>query len=359
MRRVVLFMCAMFMLPALQACGADAKEMKIIGDNELQLVSERVDETGFRIVAFRGDAMATIIVSRGALREEGVEGNPDIDGPYRFDLILRNRYGFPFLTSGMHGVPTDPDLGTMSLVPNASFHKDEQRDDVVLITDALNQIASQQLGEDFRWEVRSLQSLVGHAIAALEAVPASHDSAETPLEMPAEFRGIVETDALDEAVVTPPSADGIGVVRQALGSTFTHKVYIKKGPCFFCGDTGEHSAVLLDVYYDGGSYIGSVSTQNHGREATDGSMSTAYNCPKTYTGRSVAFPNFQPYISTDYWLGIYGDAGGCGTSYGLTSGKHVCNDDSLAQYYNIKYNTTASWSFCGDSSLAYWAPYCN
>lgn len=338
-------------------CGTDERVEG--ANNDLRIESNRVSEGGFKYIVSRNSSLVTLTVQRTSLKGATPVGDPEIDSPYDSDIILRNRHGFPFLTSSNHGIPKDPEGEVLSMVPNAVFIHSEQLEDLQLIVDAADALRDRQdVRTLFRWEIRRLRSMAAFALQNANNI-LNGITASEPTPTVQEFEVGLISRADSNKDLRPSANIRNTEMSSVLSSTFTHQVQIRRGPCFFCGDTGEHSAVLLSVYYDSGGFIGSVSTQNHGREATDPSMTTAYNCPRSYSGRSIAFPNFQPYVSTDLLLGVYGDAGGCHTGYGVTSGHHVCNDDSQAEYNNIKYNLSGTWQFCQDSTLAFWAPYCN
>lgn len=311
----------------LNGCATEAPP-----DDQTRITVSQLSETDFRADAEDGQSRATFIIHRNGLRGADFIRDPIIDSPYDADLIVRNRHGHPFLASGNHGMPPDPETGTYP-EPQTFFSRQEQIDDLRLAVAATEKLQHQQVASKiFGWELRSLYFMAMNGLKDAEEAPSNGTSYSLG------NRG-----------------DTTGVISSALTAPYTHTVAIRKAVC--CNSLGEHSAVRLSVKDSAGTFVGAVSTRNHGREADDPSMSNAFNCPQSWGGRNVAFPAFQPYVNTDN--AIDGDAGGCNTSYGFSTGQHVCNDDSQAQYWNIKNNTSGTWAVCSDSTLNYWAPYCD
>jgi hypothetical protein len=310
----------------------------------VHIVNLRQAEDGFKSVATRGNARVTLTVSRLGLRSEGFVRDPEIDSPYEADLIVRNRHDFPFLTSGNHGVPDDADGGVVSLESPSQVNHYEQVEDLQLAVDAADRLRSQTgLGEMFRWELRSLHYLAAGALERADDVITGRLEA-TPTEV----------------APSPTPAPTAGKALQSWGwpaPTYIHRISIRYAAC--CNSLGHHSAVLFEVFSGDGTFIGSISTKNHGREASDPSMVTATGCPRAWSGRTTVFPNFRPYLATDFDFWGANDAGGCHTYYGLWPGSHACNDDSQAQYWNIKYNVSGTWAICEDAKLNWWAPHCD
>lgn len=296
-------------------------------------------ETDLRVVAVSGDEKVTISIHRNGLRPSDAIRNPDTDSPYDSDILVRNRHGFPFVTSGNHGLPYDPDTGKAisSEKPSSVVHQ-EQIEDLKFGMATVEQLRGQDIsGKQYSWELRSLYYMLDSALK----------TADDMLD--------VDSSISAKAV----TGESVGVTRQAYTAPYTHKVWIKYIPIFWTAWQGDHSAILLGIYDSLGAFIAQVSTRNHGTEATDPSMYTAWTCPSTYSGRNVVFPAFQPFVNTD--TALMGDAGGCNTPYDAiwpTTGGHVCNDDTLAQYWNIKYNQSGTYPTCSDSTLRTSAPLC-
>jgi hypothetical protein len=338
-------------------CGAESPA----DGTEQGIVITRQTETDLRIAAANGESRITVTVHRTGLRETEFILDPGSVSPYEYDLIVRNRHGFPFVTSGNYGMPTDPDAGGLSLEPTVMLDQREQIGDLQLAIETVMTLQGQPgVSGRFHWELRSLFHLVNSTLnGANDMVDGRIVPEPTPEAIPPELLAPAPPSSGAGANPAKPTISGdagVGVVRQAYTAPFSHRVGIFYDPVFW--DWGDHSAVFLEIYDCYGTFVGSISTRNHGREATDPAMSSVGGaCPKTYGGRANAMPPFQPYVATDtFW---YGDAGGCGTSYGFTSGTHVCNDDSAAEYWNVKYNSASSWATCGDAALRQYAPACD
>ena len=112
------------------------------------------------------------------------------------------------------------------------------------------------------------------------------------------------------------------------------------------------------IFDNSGVLVADVKTRNHGRWVDDPSMHTAVGCPKAYRGRTNQTPLYVPYFATDSYAD--GKAGGCQTAYGVLSGQHVCNDDSYAQYSNVKNNPflLQAYATCSDTTLRGTTPTC-
>lgn len=114
----------------------------------------------------------------------------------------------------------------------------------------------------------------------------------------------------------------------------------------------QHSAVRMCSYRVsttcGESLVGCKSSCNHG---TCWSSMVTTSCSYKSGWRSNTYPPFQNTAS---------GTGACTTAYGFCSGTHVCNDDSLVQLNNVRYNTSYSSTggTCGDSTLRLYAPAC-
>jgi hypothetical protein len=153
--------------------------------------------------------------------------------------------------------------------------------------------------------------------------------------------------------------EGPAVVEQALAApTYTHQIYIRWAAC--CWNFGEHAATRLRIFNASGQLVTELKTNNHGRAVDDPSMTTAQGCPKSWSGRSNQLPPFQPFRTAD--TAEPGNAGGCSTRYDdlpPTAGGHVCNDDAIAQYANVKFNASMLWGTCSDATLRVRHPTCN
>lgn len=313
--------------------GCSAPPSGRVTGSDSPIVSLQQTEDGFEAVAEREAARVTLTVARRGLRPDDFIRDPDLDSPYEADLVARNRHGFPFLASGNHGLPGLAEAGVATTDGAATadlpaLDHEEQVADLQLATDAAELLQNQpDVGQPFRWELRSLRHLAAGALSR----------ADDLLTEPAGTRSLQSV------------GDG--------ATTYVHRVSIRYATC--CNSLGHHSAVLLEIFNSHGTFVGAVSTKNHGRDASDPTMVPATGCPRSFGGRTTVFPNFRPYAATDldYWGSD--DAGGCHTRYGLWPGSHVCNDDSQAMYWNLKYNVAGTWATCEDATLRWWAPHCD
>jgi hypothetical protein len=319
--------------------GCGPGEAADVAQPGLGLTVTRQSEMDLTVVAQEGEAQVTLVVRRLGLRGTDFVRDPEVDSPYDADLTVRNRHGQPFLTSGEHGPSSAATADELSTEPLVAPDHEEQVADLQLAVEAVERLrATTAVGTAFSWELRSLHYL---AASALER---ADDALKG--EIPASA-GMMERAGMTKLQALSP-----------IGGGFTHRVSIRYTSC--CVALGNHSAVLLEVFDSAGTFVGMVSTRNHGRDATDPSMVTATGCPRSFGGRATAFPNFRPYYATDAdWNGAWGDGGGCETPYGFTPGRHVCNDDSQAQYWNLKYGVAGTWATCSDRSLRWWSPYCD
>lgn len=276
---------------------------------------------------------------------------------------MRNRHDYPFVTSGNHGIPTDPDTGVRLPEQRTPIVRQEQISDLQLALETVEQLRSQpEVREQYLWELRSLFFMISHALDSAKDTEAGKVSTEpTPRieDFPQELLvpGTTPISWSQETTgdATQPADEDVAVVRQAFTAPYTHKVSIYWGTC--CSLPGYHSAVLLEIRDSSGALADSISTRNHGREATDPSLTLSSGCPRTFGGRTNRYPPMQPFILTD--LASTGDAGGCNTPYGYSDYKHVCNDDTIAEFWNVKYNAAAVYGTCSDTTLNYLAPSCN
>ncbi|MEY4723196.1 MAG: hypothetical protein RLZZ324_709, partial [Candidatus Parcubacteria bacterium] len=155
--------------------------------------------------------------------------------------------------------------------------------------------------------------------------------------------------------VSAPHGD-VSVNSQALsgGNGYIHNFFIRYIAGWWI--YGDHSAAMYDTYTSSGTWVVHISTRNHGLEADDPRMANSYLCPRAFYNRANQFLPIQPWLSSD--TALQGDAGGCSTSYGLLSGQHVCNDDSIVMRDIAVSNAVIyNHSTCYDSITAF-APSC-
>lgn len=181
---------------------------------------------------------------------------------------------------------------------------------------------------------------VGDREALLELVPAAADEAKrrgSPEVVLQALEGA--RSAASQFDPEPPELIDRGDAAPPPAASYTQKLYRKKKAAWNLSSStlGEHSAVYVYVYSSSGALVSSYYTCNHGTCANSSSMSTYKSGSYTTSG-----------IVANYL---------CSTSWGLTSGTHTCNDDTLMQYYVLFYNTTSpTSSTCSDSSLRKTAP---
>lgn len=293
----------------------------------------------------------SIEIVRGEPRVEGFIRDPEIDSPYESDEVIRNRQNYPISVS-LGGDSTlieelrNPETGMIDPgIPGPTDAVDQLADVELGILMVQSLRNNPDISTEWRWELRSLDNTVnGLKESILDGIEGNLPKPEQSSEI---STPITRTDGS-----TVRSAVGGSV--QPFASTYTHWTTIRSGSC--CWSWGQHSAVWFKSF-EGATFVYQLILSNHGRKANDSSLSNSSGCPKSWGPRSNITLNFVPYYATDTFG--TGDAGGCSTSYGITSGTHVCNDDSFAEYRNIKNNGVSSWVTCSDSTLRTTAPACD
>lgn len=243
---------------------------------------------------------------------KGTEPSEDESSPYEVDVRFLDRNGSPFLVQ----------VGGHAYIDSKWRDEDTAQDFEVL---------PERRAIDF-----DLVRALGKELSSLDLPNHSHE-----LRVLSQLADSIDEQDSDPTLGYEHSAGHEKEQSAAPTASYNHKITIKKKAAFNCSFCGDHSAVLLQIYYSSGSLYKQISTSNHGTAATDSSMSNA--CSKTFTYSTTATPLLQyP----------------CTTSYGFTSGYHVCNDDTYCQYYDVKNGANSSWVTCGDSSLRAYAPSC-
>lgn len=331
-------------------------------NTEPRLTHLEQTESSFVATVEHNASRITILVERSGPRAEGFTRDPEIDSPFESDISIRNRYDYPFLRTFSGDVPAVLEDSNEANAAPSHISQDEQLEDLRLVIDATTILENHaDIGERFRWELREVRNMAAGSLErALDASDGHIIPRSTPDAREIESETIGSISVINEGTegATLRSSDSVSASRAYLGSTYIHVASIRWANC--CWGFGQHSAVLVDVYTDTWMFVGTISTKNHGREANDSSMAVASGCPVAWGGRANVMPPLQPYVSTDTYDA--GDAGGCGTPYDAippTTGGHVCNDDSLVEYWHVKYNASGSWATCGDSTLRDTAPSCN
>jgi len=129
--------------------------------------------------------------------------------------------------------------------------------------------------------------------------------------------------------------------------TYDYQQYgqVRKASC--CWSIGEHSAFIYWNYYYW-SYVDGFQTNNHGRWASDSSMST--QCGQWNTG---TFYKGLSYINSRYCSNGYHECGAFG-------GNHNCHDDTKTQVNLVLHNywSSTSGGFCSGWGCDKNAPSC-
>ncbi len=310
--------------------------------------SLRYSDTGFTAIVTHGAAKVTIDLERADRHDMDLLQHPEEVDPFVSNFRVYNRSDYPFIVIGDGMLAVNPTTGQVDMPQPGEVNQQNQLDDLRLVLDAIAILGQQQtVSTRFQGDLKKL----GYATnAALDNANAVLDGRIAAGQDTAESRS--------ETLASQTSSGGVGVSSQALsgGTGFIQNFFIKYKPSFWI--YGDHSAVKIDVYYASGTYIGYLSTRNHGTEADDASMSTVSGCPRTFYNRPTTLPPIQPYASTD--TAVNGDAGGCSTSYNwVGSNVHVCNDDSLAMLHMAINNASISNdATCSDGTLRNYAPSC-
>jgi len=296
-------------------------------------VLESSDE---RLSVRASDESASVIITlaKGSMRPINYVGDVALDGYFEGDVMVESEEGYPFLLQIGGDELVDESWRTRLDAGPGSFDIEQRKSELSLATRSAEILANVRVGEEHK---RLARDLAGHARLSLHEW--TTDGAPQGDEQPS----TVLPDTIDKAAAV----------------TYVHQVFIRRGNC--CWAFGEHSSTRLKIFNNAGGLVADISTNNHGRNATDASLTTAAGCPDSWSGRTNKFPPFQPHKHEDLTVnGISGGgSGGCKTSYGVASGQHVCNDDSLAEYTNVARNQAMIWATCNDSGLRSVAPRCN
>lgn len=125
---------------------------------------------------------------------------------------------------------------------------------------------------------------------------------------------------------------------------------------------GEHTSTWTKVKNANNTLMQDYVTCNHGACANWSGMSIF--CGRDFYNRANQIP-FNTKCDVPATTGAMhptGYVGCCSTRYNAnywSSDGHVCNDDSSLQLRMMIYNTTVVFApFCGDTTLARWAPSC-
>ena len=360
---------------------------------EARLTYLTVDEVGLTAEIVRGDARIEVDFLRGAARpEETVRAQPELGG-HELDVMVRDRSGHAFLLEfGGHG-PSNAEWLALIQPPEAELDDTQRQEDLALAREAALVLADAPdavrhyglaidalalLAQDVPQRQAdapvSISDLPGDGVGATAALAhGSDDELET-------LQGAVHDGGLPDP--HDPDHDDRDE-RLSWGSSepactpgeYEHKIRIRAvtrlklipGGAFGMPGTWvpvmyEHSATRLRVYQYASdcskTHAVTVNTNNHGESVMGDGMEDQYNCPRSFPDRTTYLPLLQPYDGSDEFAD--GDAGGCDTWYNPLPGFHVCNDDSLVQYWMVKYELTEVHDFdtCNDLTLRITSPDC-
>ncbi len=340
-----LVLCAI--LAAVSSCAQDDQ-----AEPQFERAGERsslsVAATDDRLTASleRGEAFVVLEFLQGPERPPEWRRDPSVDSPHIFDTILLDRNGASLILQLGGDEFIEPQWVDLVVAPPDTSTLEERHEDILLGMELLDRLEAHAVAPDFAWEIEGLRFTLEHALRDIASSRLNDLNPEPTPDLREAIPLLAEGATLPE-LARPPQA--------AAGDGFIHQIDIKTGEC--CWNYAEHSAVIVTSFMPPHIWLAMVVTGNHGRLATNPSLSSAPSCPKSWSGRDYLFPKFQPFEADDD--AHEGEAGGCNTSYGVLAGRHVCNDDSLAQYYNVKYDQAGNWETCSDGTLRKKAPNCS
>lgn len=200
-----------------------------------------------------------------------------------------------------------------------------------------------------------LAVLLGRSLAASRERDSSGDRLE--LQAVRDLASSIDINAIRARLHPEPDIIGVdpydhpdlltGGATSDAGPRYLHYIAVYSGWVDWTFGIGKHSATLTLVYNESWVPIASYKRGNHGRYHNASGMS--FFCDYLSGWRSNVIPHITPHFSSDCYGATCG--GGCSTSYGISDGKHVCNDDSHAEFGNVKYNADLSWGVCSDKNL--------
>jgi hypothetical protein len=337
-RRTWALACA---LVAAAGCAGDA-EPRPDPDPEIELDPGPAGALG--IDAARGSVRVRLELRRGASRPAAWQGDLRHDGQYEGDVMVLDAQGRPVLVElGGHAAVDAAWQERIERVQGPIDPKLRRRE-LELAGEAATQLAAAgRLDHESQLLIAGLASSIRATLDGFDDGPEVVASAEPS-----------PADGSDAG--TGSALGRVGRLGQALGAGYVHQVYVRGAAC--CWPGYQHSSTRLRIFDAYGVLVSDLKTRNHGRWVDDPSMRTAVGCPRAYRGRANQTPLYVPYLATD----SFGDgrAGGCQTAYGVLSGEHVCNDDSFAQYSNVRDNPflVPSYATCSDTTLRGTTPTC-
>ncbi len=299
------------------------------GDWTIEVLSDST------VVTFAGeDASLRLEALNGAERPADVqEEHPEL-GKYDVDLRVIDRNGIPWIMA----------LGGDEFA--ISSWADDYAETVNISVDDADREAHYELFPDVREALDSVGVSDSYQLGELRDLVRSQ-SEELRIGRPKSGFPTNGSDTGGTSVNPPPPPS----------TTYTHWVYVYYRAAFWV--FGDHSSTRAVSTKDGvGTTMSDLSYGNHGYKYTDARMS--FSCGNWWSGRASATLHYSPYSGSDTAYGIAG--GGCSTVYDAiypTAGGHVCNDDSYAQYGNVKNDANIVWSTCSDSTLRQYVPVCS
>ncbi|MFA5129295.1 MAG: hypothetical protein WC477_00055 [Patescibacteria group bacterium] len=142
-----------------------------------------------------------------------------------------------------------------------------------------------------------------------------------------------------------------------LVTTYTQQFQIWTQPVVWIA---QHSSMFIKVLTSGGTPISTYATCNHGSCGSSSGMT--FKCSNSFSDRPSTIPVrvqcAQPHTNGTMHPG--GD-GCCTTQYNITPGvvSHVCNDDTRLQRDFMIAGAPMSKPYCGDTTVAAYAPNCS
>lgn len=262
-------------------------------------------------LAWREDDLAVYAQVRPGADRPAEFTDADL-GPYEIDSRVLDVDGYPFIeTWGGHG-PYDARWNAAVELPEDAVDSSHRDRDHAMAADLAQAWAEHPLAVDYPFMTDDLLVVtVGDLEMALLDLEAQ------PLE-------------------------------NLRGGTFEHRTWVTYASC--CVTWGEHSAVVVKTINKKKQLVLTRQAGNHGRKGTDPSMTQGDY--RAWGGRSNKEPTLRNKAWRDADTFASSKGGGCNTSYGTVPGTHVCNDDSQAEWKNVRDNAIDyTQSTCSDWSL--------
>ena len=316
-------------------------------DDASGLQFSRPGQSAVDIDTESGEVSVHIELRQGPRRPAEWRGDPANEGEFEGDVLLSDSQGRVMLVEVGGHQPVDPTWPARMAAEHGRVDPTLRKQELALAITAAKQAAlSPQLNAEEKILAQGLVVSAGATLAEFDTGKEALRDAESSSWH--HWHPFHDHDQAGE--------DHSARQKSALAGPYVHQVYIRSASC--CWSFGIHSATRLRIFDSAATLLADYKTRNHGRLVDDASMATVSGCPKSFSPRSNMVPPYQPYVTTDL-DGTYNMAGGCNTPNGTTNGTHTCNDDSYAQYTNVKNNATSAYSICSDNILTSVAPTCN